>query len=244
MISSTGSAVWLHDLVSVETENGVPVTLRGFMIDITERKQAEEALLESTADFRYSHRQIQRLAGKLITAQEEERKRVARELHDPIADLQTRTLELTDDVRRLSHRLHPDTMEHVGLVVALKSYCAEFSKNNPISIQMNVPDRVEPILPDVALCLYRVTQESLQNVRKHSGADEVQVALTETHDGLKLHISDTGVGFDVEQGRASKGLGLVSMEGRVRLVGGTLLLQSHTGKGTELQVLVPARGVA
>jgi PAS domain S-box-containing protein len=84
MISSTGSIVWLHDLVGVETENGAPVTLRGFMIDITERKRGEQALSESTAALRHSHRQIQRLAGRLITAQEEERKRVARELHDDI----------------------------------------------------------------------------------------------------------------------------------------------------------------
>ena len=272
MISSAGSIVWLHDLVGVETENGVPVTLRGFMIDITERKRGEEALGKSTAALRRSHRQIQRLAGRLITAQEEERKRVARELHDdinqklaalsislskmkkrleptndlndPIADLQTRTSELTDDVRRLSHRLHPDTMEHVGLVVALKSYCVEFSKNNGISIHIDVPDRVEPVRPEVALCLYRVAQESLENIRKHSGANDVRVTLTETQDGVELFISDTGVGFDVERGRASKGLGLVSMEERVRLVGGTLLLQSHPGKGTELQVLVPSRGVA
>lgn len=96
----------------------------------------------------------------------------------------------------------------------------------------------------MALCLYRVAQESLENIRKHSGANDVRVTLTETRDGVELFISDTGAGFDVEQGRASKGLGLVSMEERVRLVGGTLLLQSHPGKGTELQVLVPAKGVA
>jgi len=270
MISSTGSIVWLHDLVCVESENGVPVKLRGFMFDVTERKQAEEALRRSTAALRRSHRQIQHLAGKLIVAQEEERKRVARELHDDvnqklaalaitlskmkmqlnpmdavhgqITDLQRRTGELTDDVRRLSHRLHPDTMEHVGLVAALKSYCTEFSKNSGISVQISVPEDVEPVRPDVALCLYRVTQESLQNVRKHSGASEARVRLSETHQGLRLLISDGGVGFDVARGRASKGLGLVSMQERVRLVGGTFLLESGPGKGTELQVLVPTKG--
>ena len=155
MISSTGSVIWLHDLVSVEHENGSPATLRGFMVDITERKRAEDAL-------RHSHAQIQHLAGELIVAQEEERKRVARELHDDVnqklaalaitlskmkqgldpsedihgqvTELQGRTGELTDDVRRLSHRLHPATMEHVGLVAALRSYCTQFTSNAGIPI--------------------------------------------------------------------------------------------------------------
>jgi PAS domain S-box-containing protein len=269
MISSTGASVWLHDLVSVEKENGVAVTLRGFMIDITERKQAEEALRESAAALRHSHERIQHLAGRLIAAQEAERKRVARELHDDvnqklaalaitlskmkqglrpvdgvhdqITALQRRTAELADDVRRLSHRLHPATMEHVGLVAALKSYCAEFSRNAGIPIEMSVPELLEPVAPDVALCLYRVTQESLRNIGKHSGASEARLTLTESDGSLRLLISDTGAGFDVARERGTKGLGLVSMEERVRLVGGTFLLKSRPGMGTELEVRVPAK---
>ena len=265
MISSTGSVVWLHDLVSVESENGTPVTLRGFMVDITERKQAEETLRARTAALRHSHAQIQHLAGKLIAAQEEERKRVARELHDDVnqklaalaitlskmkqgldpsegvhdqvTELQQRTAELTDDVRRLSHRLHPATMEHVGLVAALKSYCAQFSSNAGIQVQMNLPDDLGPVSPDVSLCLYRVTQESLQNISKHSGARQACVTLAEADGELRLLVTDTGGGFDVEASK--RGLGLVSMEERVRLVGGTLLLTSRPGTGTELEVKVP-----
>ena len=177
-----------------------------------------------------------------------ERKRIARELHDDLnqklaalaiaisttkqdvettdvvqdrlTDFQRRTVELTEDVRRLSHRLHPATMEHVGLVAALKAYCTEFSKNKGISIQMSVPDDLEAVPPDVALCLYRVTQESLRNIGKHSGASEARVMLTATDDGLELLISDTGAGFEVDQSENSKGLGLISMQEPVRLVGG------------------------
>lgn len=268
MISSTGSSVWLHDLVSVEKEDGAPVKLRGFMVDITRRKQAEEALRTSTAALRHSHAQIQHLAGKLLAAQEEERKRVARELHDDVnqklaalaitlskmkkgldpskvvhdqvAELQRRTTELTDDVRRLSHRLHPATMEHVGLVTALKSYCAQFSSTAGIPVQTNLPDDLEPVSPDVALCLYRITQESLQNITKHSGAREACVTLTKKDGHLRLFVSDAGVGFDVQREDTKGGLGLVSMEERVRLVGGTLVLKSRPGTGTELEARVPA----
>ena len=126
-------------------------------------------------------------------------------VHDQVTELQRRTTELTDDVRRLSHRLHPATMEHVGLVAALKSYCAQFSSNAGIPIQMNLPDDLQPVSPDVALCLYRVTQESLQNISKHSGAREACVTLPEADGDLRLRVSDTGVGFDVQGENGQKG---------------------------------------
>ena len=97
----------------------------------------------------------------------------------------------------------------------------------------------KPVSPDVALCLYRVTQESLQNISKHSGAREACVTLTQANGDLRLLVSDTGVGFDMQQEQGTKGLGLISMQERVRLVGGTLLLESRPGTGTELEVRAP-----
>ncbi len=107
-----------------------------------------------------------------------------------------------------------------------------------IPIQMNLPDDLRSVSADVSLCLYRVPQESLQNINKHSEAREACVTLTEADDELCLLVSDSGVGFDVQGSK--RGLGLVSMEERVRLVGGTLLLKSRPGTGTDLEVRVPA----
>ena len=230
--------------------------------EIKRRERTEQALLRSEAA-------LQTVAGQLIEAQEAERKRIAGELHDdlnqklaalaieldrledelPDADplrgqivgLEGRTAGLMEDVRRLSHRLHPATIEHVGLVAGLKSLCTEFGKDGSITVHVNLTEIAQSPSLDVALALYRIAQEALQNVWKYSGDNEVRVSLAEMEDGLQLVISDDGKGFDVDTARR-KGLGLVSMEERVRHLNGEFHLSSWAGKGTRVDVRVPLIG--
>jgi signal transduction histidine kinase len=204
---------------------------------------------------------------KLITAQEEERKRVSRELHDDVnqklavlgmaisklrqrvpeslgyvsdelSQLENRTYELAQAVHQLSHQLHPSILDHFGLVAALESCCNEFHSHTGIDVKLTV-DEIESIPPDVALCLYRITQESLRNVAKHSGAKSALVKLTYTHDGIQLFISDAGAGFDLHQAKGKGGLGLVSIDERVRMLQGNLRIEAKPGFGTRLLVNIP-----
>ena len=254
MIDSYGQSVWLHDIVSVVRENGEPVTLIGFMIDISAKKRVEEAL--------------QNLSARLINAQEEERKRVARELHDDfnqrlalvmidleqlarerarspedfdvnIRELLGRIKELTLDVHRLSHRLHPSALVHLGLVPAVKSLCEELSALHDIRIHFTCPEITAPVPKDVALCCYRIVQEALRNIIKHSGALEAHVALARTKKGLEMHVCDQGAGFDVAGVGSRSGLGLISMRERLRLLGGQIAIKSSAAHGTQIYVLVP-----
>ena len=254
MIDSDGNCIWFHDIVTVVRENGEPVTLSGFMIDISARKRSEEAL--------------QNLSARLIDAQEEERKRVARELHDDfnqrlalvtidieqlareragspedfdghILDLLGRIEELSLDVHRLSHRLHPSTLVHLGLVTAVKGLCKELSSLHDIRIYFTGPEIPAAVPEDVALCCYRIVQESLRNIIRHSGAGEAHVALALTKQGLELNVHDQGVGFDVAGVESRRGLGLTSMRERLRLVDGQIAIKSSAAHGTQIDVFVP-----
>jgi two-component system sensor histidine kinase UhpB len=146
---------------------------------------------------------------------------------------------LSERIRRISHQLHSSTLEHVGLVEALKLHCSEFLEQNGVAVTTTVGGDIEPLPPDTALCLYRVAQESLRNVVKHSGARSANLTLLRNGDSIEFRIVDHGTGFD--QDRKRDGLGLVSMEERVRLLGGSLEVKSQPGAGTELRVYVPAK---
>jgi PAS domain S-box-containing protein len=233
-----------------------------------ERKRGEAALLASEESLRRSHARAQDLAGKLITAQEEERKHLSRELHDDLnqklaslaitigylkrhlpepadfinhqlTDLEERIFSLSNDIRQLSHELHPAVLEHIGLQMALESYCAEFSSREGIQVALDIEEGIAEIQPRVALCLYRIAQEALRNVAKHSGADRALVMLSTANGGIRLVISDQGVGYDYSQARAKGGLGLISMEERVRLLGGSFQVITQPQKGTEVRVQIP-----
>lgn len=234
---------------------------RASMIDITERKRAEEALLASRDEAR-------RLAGRLLSAQEEERRRLARELHDDYAQrlaslamdvamlereggklpaevrrelerIRARLRRLADDVGQMSRRLHPSILDDLGLTKALESECAALSKRSGITCGFVAEGVAEPVPKDVALTLYRITQEGLRNVEKHSVAVSAHVKLTCTKGEALLAIEDSGRGFDVEAAQREPGLGLASMRERASLRQGSFSVTSAPGQGTRIEVRVP-----
>ena len=215
---------------------------------ILERKRAETQLRENDAALRVSYERIQDLAGRLISAQEQERTRIARDLHDDInqqiaglsialstarrrihdsdkaaleetlAALQQRTIALAEHVRHLSHELHPGVLQHVGLVGALKSHCAEFARQHGMDVTFDATGDLMTVEPEIALCLFRTAQEALTNIAKHAGARQTRVVLSRESGVLALSISDDGQGFDpLVMALGSGGLGLLSIEERARI---------------------------
>ncbi len=253
MLAADGRTIWLHDIVNVVEPDGEPVALRGFMIDITERKSLEE-----------SQRNI---SSRLISAQEEERRKISRELHDDFGqrlallavgiqslsqqmpepesetvksmdNLWSQTQKLSTDLHRLSHQLHPAILDQLGLGPAIRSLCSEISEQHGIQIKFTEHQVQDSIPRDISLCLYRTAQEGLRNIVKHSGAKDAKVELTGAPDTIHLRIADQGVGFDpITTNR--KGLGLVSIEERIRVVKGEMSLQSRLSHGTCIDLRIP-----
>jgi two-component system sensor histidine kinase UhpB len=239
----------------------------GSAVDITDRLNAEQALRAELERRTEMERELHVLSERLIHAQEQARRNIAHELHDdlgqrvaaqgyalfnlkrklpeisPEAQEAIRRLEesiakLGADIRDLSHRLHPATLEHAGLKTALKALAAEFS-----AAGLNVAARLdgaEQSLPaEVELNLFRFAQEALQNVARHAGIAEAEVDLTQENGYTRLRISDRGVGFDPDaQGR--QGLGLISMRERARLLRGSLILESAPNQGTTILLEIPS----
>ena len=255
MITSDGRVVWLQSLVNVIREKWEPKTLRGFFIDITESKQKEAKLRE--------------LSGRLINAQEEERRRIARELHDDLNQrmallsieleqlgqgiknstalrvqldgLQTQAREISSDIHRLSYQLHPSKLDHLGLAPALNSLCNELSAKGNLAVELHHRGLPVHPSPEVTLCLYRIAQEALHNSVKHSGARLVTVLLEGTDCEISLTISDDGAGFDLKSDAMVRGLGFTSMHERLRIVDGTMEVQSEPRRGTVIRASVPLR---
>jgi signal transduction histidine kinase len=215
---------------------------------------------------------LRRLSGRLLTAQEEERRRIARDLHDDVGqrlallaieaeelparppaspdgignrarDLATKAQGLASDIHRIAYELHPARLEHLGFPAAVRRFVEELRNRHGLAVDVVETDWPRDVPPDVALCLYRVTQEALQNVVRHSGAREARVSLEGHPDRLAVTVSDTGVGFEAGTRRADRGLGLTGMQERLRLVGGTLVIDTTPRRGTRIQARVP-RGVS
>jgi len=242
------------------TSGGQFVGYVGASLDITDRRRTEDEL-------RASQRDLRALAGRLIEAQEAERRRIARELHDDLSQglallaveldivarrppamtaevvgylraFSARVRELAADVHDLSHQLHPSKVEHLGLLTSVQGLCQELGQHRGLTVAFAHRDVPEAIPLAIALCLYRILQEALNNVIKHGHTDQARVELVGTPRGLRLQVTDDGAGFDLGA-KADGGLGLVSMRERLALVGGRLVVDSRPGSGTRINVCVP-----
>jgi PAS domain S-box-containing protein len=231
----------------------------GSCVDITERKSSTESL--------------KALTGRMIHAQEEERARIARDLHDDFSQrlalqcieleqlrkslpesetegrarlqkLLTGAKSMSADIRSLSHELHSSRLEFIGLLPAVSGLCNEIAEKHKIEVQFT-GDAVPFNIPkDIALCLFRVTQEALGNVVKHGHTNRANVELYLKASGLVLRITDNGAGFDPTSRNSSAGIGLIGMTERLRLVGGKLSIRSEPMHGTEILATVPATAVS
>jgi len=246
----------------------------GSLLDITERKEAEDRLRVVNADLAReleertrTEQEVRALSARLIGAQEAERARLARELHDDISQqvaalgiamsnlnrkipwqpetlaqsehIHGKLVKVAESIRRLSHELHPAVLEHSGLAAALRGYCSEFAALTGVTVDLRTNGAFDSLPPAVVLCIYRIVQEALQNVVKHAKVSQATVALTRSDNILYLTVSDGGVGIEANRGLAPAGLGLASIKERTRLVNGTVDIQSQANHGTTLTVRIP-----
>ena len=253
LIAFDRRVVWFHTLISVTSRFDRTRRMSGFMIDISERKRAEETLRD--------------LSGRLIAAQEKERSRIARELHDDfnqrlallaieleqlgrqtakdaesrqlLKKLQKQTQEISGDLHRLSHQLHSNKLDHLGLAAAVKSLCEEMSESAALKVVFHQKGFPAAIPKELDLCVFRVAQETLANVVKHSGAQSVRVALWKTNSVVRLSVSDDGCGFEPGSEMSQGGLGFISMKERVHILGGEMQVSSPPRCGTRIDVAVP-----
>lgn len=239
-----------------------PVLLGGVAVDITERQQAEEALHQQQV-------QLEELTSKLLNAQEHERRRIARDLHDDVSQrlaalvLEVASVEnhpsivpsevahalttlrqgleqVSDDVHSLAYRLHPSLLEHAGLRPAVEDHVQQVSRRTGLPIRLKVAGVPTAVPLDHATCLFRVMQESVQNVVKHAQATLVTVQLRGSSKGLSLSVTDNGKGFNQrDQSTHEQGLGLSSMEERLRQLHGFFRIQSRLSQGTKICAWVP-----
>jgi PAS domain S-box-containing protein len=254
----------------VQVGAGKHERLRIAFRDITQQKEAEETLRQYQVELEANRIELQDLLEKLIGAQEEERRRIACELHDDHCQrltaliLEAGTLEklfaatipsvgrrmesmkeklsgVLDDFRHLTHELHPRHLDTVSLSLSMHSYIKEFATYSELHIDFKEEDVPSHLPMPITICLYRLLQESLGNIRKHANATHVTVNLSAGPDEVKLVVTDDGSGFDLhgKTGAAQKGLGLTSMQERIRPLHGTVIIDSGPGRGTSITVTIP-----
>jgi len=247
-----GGTTWLRwEIRPWLNLHGLPGGVLIFSEDITQRKHAEEALLG--------------MSRKLIEAHEQERTRIGRDLHDDVVqrlallaielegvqhdsapelsrridDLRKQATQITNDVQLLSHELHSSKLEYLGIVGAIKSFCKEYGERQKLEIDFKSHDLPAALPTDLSLSLFRVLQEALRNATKHSRVKNFEVRLWGSSDEIHLTVKDSGTGFDREAAMKSTGLGLTSMQERLRLVGGALSIESQPRRGTTIYARVP-----
>ena len=255
MIRPDGEVVWVErNSRAYFDADGRVLRIIGMAADITQRKRGEEALSS--------------ISRRLIQAQEAERARIARDLHDDIGQrlalmavtveqlthvrshtsdegrslldsLQTQTAEISGSVQAIAHELHSSRLQHLGVVAAMKGFCAELSTQQKVEVDFGYADVLPGLAAETSLCLFRVLQEALHNAVRHSGVRQFEVQLRGTADALQLTVRDTGLGFDPDNAIDGRGLGLTSMNERLKLVGGELLIKSRPNRGTTIVARVP-----
>ena len=249
----TGDSRWIASRGGFDYADGKPVRYRGASVDVTKRKLAEKAAHD--------------LSQKLINAQEKERARLARELHDDLSQsLALLSIQLTElgresldaaivkervrslseqikhlsaDVHRISHELHPAKLGQLGLEAALRGFCREIGSTHLLHVEFDASNVPRSLTNDLSLCLYRVTQEALQNVIKHSGASHANVTLDSNGSEITLSVSDNGCGFKAEREGPRGSLGLISMSERIRAVQGSVTIESNETAGTRITARAP-----
>ena len=246
-----GGSTWFRwEIRPWHNLEGAPGGILIFSEDITRRKQMEEA--------------ISRMSRNLIESQEKERTRIGRELHDDInqrlamlaieleqlqdnpsevrsrvQELRKQTIEISDDVQALSHELDSSKLERLGAIGGMRSWCKEFGERQRIQVEFKSPEAKISLPREIGLCLIRVLQEALHNAAKYSGVRRIEVQLWEDSGEIHLLVSDLGRGFDLETAMEGRGLGLTSMQERVRLIKGIIEIQSKPMSGTTVHVHVP-----
>jgi PAS domain S-box-containing protein len=243
LLRPDGSVLWLERTGhAFFDEQGKMVRMIGMVADVTERKQAEEAL--------------SRVGSRLIEAHEEERTRIARELHDDIGqrlvllawhlgsssgNLRKQVEDLANDVQALSHQLHSPKLDYLGLAAAAAGFCKELSDRQRVEIEFHSENIPKELPKEISLCLFRVLQEALQNAIKHSGSRQFQVSLKDGTNEIELTVRDSGIGFETDEAIKGPGLGLTSMQERLKLVNGQLSIDSKPQRGTTIQARVPLK---
>jgi two-component system sensor histidine kinase UhpB len=236
-----------------------------------DRRRVEAALRFSEEKARANFERARDLAGRLISARESERARIARDLHDDIgqrvaslsialsriqrripdvshpvrqslSDLEQQNTQLSADLRRLSHELHPGGLEHLGLLEALRERCDDFTQESGLSVRLDVSEAWRDVSEPLALCFFRVAQEALRNVATHAKAHNVTISLEQLDGQVMMQVTDDGCGFDPTAKSPRRGLGLVSVDERVRMLGGALDVTAAQGAGTRVAVRLPTGG--
>ncbi len=272
--------IWVREVARAARDRHDKMVVMVVCEDVTGLKVVEEELrrardemgqrvAEQTQELRESQHELRLLAGRLLTAQEDERKRLAREMHDDLTQriagiaMQAAHLErsqeswspeavtkiramgadlskLSTDVHALSRRLHPSILSDLGLVDAIDAGCTAFSEQGEIFVEFTASDVPSDIDKETAICIYRITQEALRNVAKHAKTDRARVNLTCADGLVELSVEDRGVGFDTERARGI-GIGLASMGERARFVQAGFTVESQPGGGTTVRVRAPLK---